>query len=238
MNGEGSGSGHRTVRQQILVAQERERARIAQEVHDGPAQGLANAIFRVDLIARRLDGDPAGARAELDELRSYLGRQLDEVRGFMNQLRPSLIDGRGLDHALTEAAANLAASGDTHVEVDLTAPPAGLSPDEQVVALRVAQEALRNIAKHGQARHAWLATRLAPPVSRLAPTAEEAERWILEVRDDGVGFPGPEPPQPEHHFGIRFMRDRADSVGADLDLEHGPDGGVRLRLTMHPTLRR
>ena len=239
MADEGQRDRRGSIRREILAAEERERARIAQEVHDGPAQGLANAIFRVDLIVRRLETDPAGARAELDELRSYLNRQLDELRGFLNQLRPSLLDGRGLDRALTEAAANLAASGATHVEVDLAATAERLSADEQVVALRVAQEALRNIAKHGRARHAWLSTRL-EGLAGAAPDDPEAsrDRWILEVRDDGIGFVGPEPPQPEHHFGIRFMRDRAATVGAELDLERGPDGGVRVRLTMRPTLRR
>lgn len=230
MSDEGRGGGRRTAQQRVLEAEERERARIAQEIHDGPAQGLANAIFRVDLVRRQLEADPAEARAELEELRSFLNRQLDELRGFMSQLRPSLLDDRGLDRALAEAAANLATSGATHVEVNLAAPAAELSPDEQVTALRVAQESLRNIAKHGQARLAWLETRLVGPPSE--------RRWILEVRDDGVGFEGPEPPQPEHHFGIRFMRDRAASVGADLAVERAADGGVRVRLTMHPTSRR
>lgn len=232
MSGEGRGGGRRTVRQQILEAEEHERARIAQEIHDGPAQGLANAIFRVDLVERHLADDPAAARAELDELRSYLNRQLDALRGLMNQLRPSLLEGRGLDRALAEAAANLAASGDTQVAVDLRAPADRLSPDEQVAVLRIAQESLRNIAKHGQAGHAWLETRLA-----TAPRAS-SPAWVLEVRDDGVGFAGPTPPQPEHHFGIRFMHERAATVGAELEVGSGADGGVRVRLTIRPALRR
>ncbi|HEX5466873.1 MAG TPA: histidine kinase [Candidatus Limnocylindrales bacterium] len=224
--------GRRSIRQEVLRAEERERARIAQEIHDGPAQGLANAVFRVDLVARHLDSDPAGARAELDELRSYLNRQLDELRGFLSQLRPSLLDERGLDRALAEAAAHLAASGRTHVEVELAAPAVRLSPDEQVVVLRVAQESLRNIAKHGHAGRAWLETRLGSDDEAADPT------WVLEVRDDGVGFEGPRPPEPDHHFGIRFMRDRARSVGADLEVDGATDGGVCVRLTMHPILRR
>lgn len=230
MADEGQGGGRRHIRQEVLRAEERERARIAQEIHDGPAQGLANAIFRVDIVSRHLQSDPASARSELEALRSYLSRQLDELRGFMSQLRPSLVDDHGLDRALAEAAAGLAASGETQVEVSLTAPAADLDPDEQVAALRVAQESLRNIAKHGHAKRAWLATRLEEDGSEPC--------WVLEVRDDGVGFEGPEPPEPEHHFGIRFMRDRAASVGADLDLGQAADGGVQVRLTMRPTPRR
>lgn len=69
----------------VLEAQEEERTRIAEEIHDGPAQGLANASFQVEVIDRTLRDDPVAAATEVDALRTLLARELDRLRGFVNQ---------------------------------------------------------------------------------------------------------------------------------------------------------
>src|SRR5262245_6468282 len=81
----------------IMQAQEAERNRLAQEIHDGPAQALSNAIFQVEFIERVIDSDPLLARAELRYLRELLRRELGDVRAFISQLRPPLLDELGLD---------------------------------------------------------------------------------------------------------------------------------------------
>ena len=74
----------------LLEAHEQERSRLAEELHDGPAQALANAIFQTEIVDRALREDPAAARTELLALRRMLERELDTLRGYINQLRPSL----------------------------------------------------------------------------------------------------------------------------------------------------
>ena len=93
----------------IVEAQEAERARLAQEVHDGPAQALSNAIFQVEFIDRVFDSDPEMARTELRFLRELLRRELGDVRSFLTQLRPPVLDELGLDGAITDAIATQAA---------------------------------------------------------------------------------------------------------------------------------
>jgi len=215
------------LRMVILDAQEAERARLAQEIHDGPAQALANAIFQVDILQRSLERDPAAAADELRGLRDLLRRELADLRGFINQLRPPLLEELGLDRALSESAAQLAGAGGLAVELELRAPDDLLSEARQTVVLRVAQEALRNVRKHAEARRVRVATRLE------AAAEGRPERWILEVADDGRGFDTP--PRPGDggpHFGLRFMRERADMIGAQLAVEGAAGNGTTVRLTI------
>jgi two-component system sensor histidine kinase DegS len=210
----------------ILDAQEAERARLAREIHDGPAQALSNAVFRTDLVARALDWDREAARAELAELRALLIRQLDDLRGFVHQLAPPLGVPGDFAAAIEEAGRTLVDAG-TEVEVQLDAPPTILTPDEQAVALRIAQEALRNVAKHARARHARIATSLEP------------SGWTLLIEDDGVGYATQAVDASRRHFGLRFMEDRARLVGGRLEVEPTVGSGVSVRLTIPvETLRR
>ena len=106
------------------------------------------------------------------------------MRAFISQLRPPILDEVGLDGAIRDAAATLHALSGAAVEVDLAASPDDLGDAEQVVVLRVLQEALQNVRKHAGARHVVLGTRRA------------GGHWILEVRDDGRGFDPDAPPPP------------------------------------------
>jgi len=87
----------------IIEAQEAERARIAQEIHDGPAQALANAIFQANFIERVGASDPAD---EVRTLREMLRRELANVRDSINQLRPPLLDELGLEGAIEDAVSS------------------------------------------------------------------------------------------------------------------------------------
>ncbi len=214
----------------ILAAQEQERSRLAEELHDGPAQALANAIFQIQIVDRALREDPTSARSELAALREMLERELDTLRGYINQLRPSLDEAADLEEALRDAIA--AFTQRTGVPVEATFGGAGerLHEAARTVVLRVAQEALRNIAKHANADRAWLTT-------AQARTAEGGYEWTLEVGDDGRGFDyasaltNPD----KRHFGLRFMRERAELLGSRLSIHTDPPTGTVVRLSITTT---
>jgi two-component system sensor histidine kinase DegS len=199
----------------IVEAREAERTRLAQEVHDGPAQALSNAIFGVEYIEKILERDRAGARMELRFLRERLRRELGDVRAFISQLRPPILDEVGLDGAMRDAAETLAALTGVDVEVDLAAPVTDLGDGEQVVVLRILQEALQNVRKHAAARHV-----------RLATCATDG-LWTLEVRDDGRGFDPEAVGGPGRRtFGLQFMRERAELVRARFEVRSRPASGT------------
>ena len=203
----------------IVEAQEAERGRLAQEVHDGPAQALSNAIFQADYIDRVLDEDPRVVRTELRFLRERLRRELGDVRAFISQLRPPLLDELGLDGSIADTVETLAALTGAEVETDLGAPAGRLGDAEQTVVLRVLQEALHNVRKHADARHVRVATRL------------EDGWWTLEVGDDGRGFEAATvAARGRRSFGLQFMRERAELVRARFEVHSRPAGGTVVTL--------
>jgi two-component system sensor histidine kinase DegS len=205
----------------IVEAQEAERARLAQEIHDGPAQALSNAIFQVEYIERVLDQDVRLARTELRYLRELLRRDLGDVRNFISRLRPPLLDQVGLDGALRQTVDEMAETIGVPAAADLGAPEGLLRDAEQTVVLRVTQEALQNVRKHAAAASVSVVTRL------------EDGAWVLEVRDDGRGFDiEAVAARGRRNFGLQFMRERADLIGAAFDVRSRPDGGTVVRLVI------
>lgn len=205
----------------IVEAQEAERARLAQEVHDGPAQALSNAIFQVEFIERVFDSDPSLAREELRFLRELLRRELGNVRGFIGQLRPPMLVELGLDGSIVDTGATQASLSGLEITVDLSAPADGLSEPAQTVVLRIVQEALQNVRKHAGATNV------------VMTTVQDGGQWVLEVRDDGRGFDtGAVAARGRRNFGLQFMRERAELIGARFEVHSRPGAGTLVRLAI------
>ncbi len=205
----------------IVEAQEAERNRLAQEVHDGPAQALSNAIFQVEYIERIFEAEPVLAKVELGFLRELLRRELGDVRSFIVQLRPPVLVELGLDGSIRDAVDTQRGLTGLAITTDLSGPSDGLPEAAQTVALRIAQEALQNVRKHASATSVLVATRL------------EGTEWVLEVRDDGRGFDtGAVAARGRRNFGLQFMRERAELVGARFEVQSRPDAGTVVRLAI------
>ena len=209
------------MRMRLIEAQEGERARLAQEIHDGPAQALSSAIFQADYIERVLGSDLPAARAEITLLRNLLRRELDDVRSFISQLRPPLLAELGLDGALRDTVDHMAMLIGIPIDTDLGGPFDGLEEAQQTVVLRIVQEALQNVRKHADATTAAVVCRV-----------DDGE-LIAEIRDDGRGFDvGAVAARGRRNFGLQFMRERAELIGARLEVRSRPDGGTIVRLAI------
>ena len=203
----------------IIQAVDAERARIGREIHDGPAQALANAVFLVDDIERQIQSEPREAVDTLRKLRSLLRREIAGIREFISDLRPPMVDAAGLDVALRDAVDALRASTSLLITADLRAPGDLLDDRERTVVLRVAQEALQNVRKHAAAS----------TVSVVSDVTDGS--WTLEIRDDGRGFDlGTGAARGRRNFGMQVMHERADLIGARFDVRSRPDGGTVVRL--------
>ena len=205
----------------LIEAQEAERSRLAREVHDGPAQALSNAIFQVEHVERIVESDPVLARAELRYLRDMLRRQLGEVRAVVSQLRPPLLNELGLNASILDTVEHMRTLTGLPIGTALDAEADDLSGGTATVVLRVVQEALQNVHKHAAASSASVATRI------------EGSDWVVEVTDDGRGFdPDSIAAHGRRNYGLQFMRERAELIGARLDVRSKPDGGTVVRLAI------
>ncbi len=210
-----------TIAMRIVEAQEAERARLAQDIHDGPIQAMSNAIFQADYTERISITDHAATTAEIGTLRDLLRRELDSLRGFISQLRPPSLSELGLDGAMEEAVGNLRATTQLQITTDLRAPNDSLDDHQQTVALRVTQEALQNVRKHAAASTVVVSTDVVD------------DAWSLEIRDDGRGFDvGAVAARGRRNFGLQFMRERATLIDARFDVRSRPDGGTVVRLAI------
>jgi two-component system sensor histidine kinase DegS len=209
------------VQMRILEAQEAERSRLAREVHDGPAQAISNAIFQVEVVERLLDRDERLARQELRALREMLTRELRGVRAYLSQLRPPLLADLGLAGAIREAAEQIGSVLSIKVSVQVDEAIDRLPEAIEVVILRVVQEALQNVRKHAR------------PTNVRVRAVRESTSWTIEVRDDGVGFDSDRVADTgRRSYGLHFMRERAELIGARFEVRSRPDLGTVVRLVI------
>ena len=198
-----------------LSAQEAERRRIAQELHDEVGQSLTAVLLD---LKRAADRAPGPLRADLRQTQETTRESLDEVRRIARRLRPGVLEDLGLLSALTALATEFSTHTELAVRRRLEPGLPRLSDEAELVLYRVAQESLTNAARHADARHVELAL------------TRHADAVVLSVRDDGRGIG-----HIREGAGIRGMYERALLVGARLSIEAGPAGGteVRLRVPVH-----
>lgn len=197
---------------------EEERHFLAGELHDGPAQSLAAALFGLDLAIAACARSPETAREDLLAARGLLREALDEVRALIAGLRPRLLDERGLVAALQALAAITPLWGP---RIAVTA--RGIRDGERLPAgvelalYRIAQEAISNARRHGEAARVEVMVTIEPGIARL------------DVVDDGRGFaPGRAPAVAGRGEGLSGMRERAALLGGALEIESAPGSGTRI----------
>lgn len=200
-----------------LAAQERERTRIARELHDEVGQNLTALAMLLTRLADSSDEDMARRLRAARE--STLGT-VDDVRRIARQLRPDLLDELGLTAALATLCERMSESTGMRIVRELPADLPSLSPEVQTVLYRVAQEGLTNVARHAQAQEA-----------RLLLRTDAEQRIVLHVVDDGIGVRGG---AAQSRGGIRGMRERALLIGGELRVEAPDDGGTVLTLAVPP----
>ena len=188
-----------------LGAQEEERRRVGQALHDEVGGVLTGAL----LALRLAEKDPA----RLDEVRTVLGRALDEVRRLSRELRPAALDDLGLGRALERHLREFEHHTGIKTTAKVSLPRLGRSA--QAALFRIAQEALTNVARHAEANK--VAVRLEP----------EGETLILEIADDGRGFV---PDQGGDSLGLAGMRERAEQLDGTFAITSSPGHGCAIRV--------
>jgi two-component system sensor histidine kinase UhpB len=193
-----------------LAAQEAERLRVAQELHDEVGQSLTGVLLGLGGALKRA---PPELHDDLAQVQATARAALEDVRRIAHQLRPEALDDLGLPSALRAMARRVGQQSGVVVDerVQERLPP--LSEEQELVVYRVGQEALTNVVRHSGARRAEVALGM------------QAGQLVLEVADDGRGVPAG-----ATGGGVRGMRERADLVGAALTLAPGDTGGTVMRL--------
>ena len=195
-----------------LLAQERERLRVAQALHDEAGQTLTAVALEIERVAS--DG-PEADRARMAAIAAEVHETLEEIRRISRELRPEALDDLGLVNALIALSTRMARQGGITIERDFDNDFPPLGEDVELVVYRVAQEALTNVLRHSGARRCRLGL------------AQAGGTLRLEVVDDGVGMPAA---LSGETIGVEGMRERALLVDGRLSIGPGPRGGTAVVL--------
>lgn len=209
---------------ELLNLHERDRRLLAYDIHDGFVQDVVGAHLAVEGLASRLEGQDPEVVEELSRLRMLLRNAIDEGRRMISDLRPMIIDERGIIDAINYLIGEHQRHGgpDIHFDHDVTFQR--LSPLVEGAMFRIVQEALNNVRRHSSASEA---------IVRLV---QQDGRVRLVIRDDGIGFDVKK--VPTDRFGLRGMKERARLFGGHASIRSRPGEGteVHVELPMEPYL--
>jgi two-component system sensor histidine kinase UhpB len=202
----------------VLRAQEIERSRIAQDLHDEVNQALTAILLR---LSATIQTAPPALQEELRESQALVTQAMEELLHLARELRPTALDDHGLVPALTSQVAAFGERTGIRANFRRHGSVPNLSDEEQLVIYRVTQESLSNVAQHSGARH-------------VDVELSFVGRTVLRVRDDGHGFRTNGNGRAAR-LGVSGMRERALLVGGHLSIFSEPGDGTTIELTMGAT---
>lgn len=205
----------------ITSAQEEERNRLARELHDDTIQAVIALKQRVQLAQKSIKEQ--NGKQSLKELETLAEQTIENLRRLTRALRPIYLEDLGLVTALEMLARETSQSNPLIVEFQKTGNERRLSGEVELSLYRIAQEALNNVVKHSRASRADLSIRYT-----------DSETTVV-ITDNGSGFVTPASSTefaPNGHFGLLGIHERADLIGAKLEIESALGKGTRLRLAL------
>ncbi len=209
----------REVGRAAVQAQERERRRIAQDLHDEVNQALTAVSLR---LQASIENAPPELRRELIETKRLASQAMDELLALARQLRPAVLDDHGLVPALHSHVRGFAEQTGINASFNTRGPMPQLSPEQQLVIYRVTQEGLSNVAQHAVA-------------DTVDVELSFVGRTVLRISDDGRGFAHADGVKRNGNgLGLSGMRERALLIGARLSLRSAEGEGTRVELTIEP----
>ena len=218
---------------QIIKAQEDERLRVSREIHDGPAQEMANLIYQASICERLVDTRPEEAKAGLQELRRQIRTCLADVRQIIFDMRPMSLDDLGLVPALRQLVSKLEERKILKTDFQVSGKERALEKHVEVTLFRIIQEGLNNIHRHagvseGRLRLLFSSNDLSILISDEGRGFDMAE--TEEMRKSGTG---------NGHFGILGMEERAKLIGASLNVISNPGEGTKIHVKLpYPKLEK
>ncbi len=213
------------VSMRVIKAQEEERLRVAREIHDGPAQSMANVVLRAEICEKLMNSEPAQVRQELRDLKEMVKESLQEVRKIIFDLRPMVLDDLGVVPTLRRFITELQKRLPISVEfVVLGGEERRLPEVFEVAVFRIVQEALNNIFKHSKAKRAVVRLEVLP------------RRINIGISDDGCGFETQKimgmGDVDRDNFGLLGMKERVELLSGEIKINSKPGKGTEIQVNI------
>lgn len=202
----------------ILEAQENERRRISRDIHDGPAQRVANIVMKADLCEKIAKKDMVAGLKELKGLKQASRDALKEVRDIIYNLRPMSLDDLGLNKTIEMNVSSIFENKNIEMDYRLSKLPSEVEEIIQVAIFRLSQEILNNIKKHSDANNVYMQTEYGSKYMRLT------------IGDDGVGFDVKATLDrvrvEKKSYGLLGMIERVEQLKGEVTIDSDPSTGT------------
>ncbi len=206
----------------IIRAQEEERKRVAREIHDGPAQSMANIVMRAEYCLKLLDLDPEKVREELVSLQNLVRMSLLDVRKIIFDLRPMVLDDLGLAPAIKKYLSDYKEQYGLHVDFLFFGEQRRLDSAIEIALFRIVQETITNVRKHAKAKRA------------IVKIEQLNEKVNIHMKDDGTGFNLDEIMTDTNHkgYGLVGMRERVQLLKGEMNIITAPGQGAAINISV------
>ncbi len=207
----------------VIKAQEDERKRIAREVHDGPAQSMANVVIRAEICEKLLDSDVEMTREELKRLKVMVRDSLKDVRRIIFDLRPMTLDDLGIVPALERIVDHFIKNTGVDTRFVVLGGASRVNPGVEVTVFRLVQEALNNVEKHAQAEHVKIKMEF------------NKDKIGIVIEDDGKGFDEKEIKDKintKEHYGLLGMKERLNLLNGTCNINSIIGRGTKLMVSI------
>jgi len=191
----------------IIKAQEEERRRIAREVHDGPAQSLANIVLRLEIAEKLLEIDYKKVKDELNDLKSLVRENLQDIRRIIFDLRPVRIDNKGIIETIKNYIHNYEKNYGIRCSLMIEGTEINLNPSIELALFRLVQEGVTNVAKHAES-------------PRCEIFLQFQDDWIMgKIIDYGKGFDTQAVlDYPGEHYGLIGVKERVEMYSGKFSI--------------------
>lgn len=204
----------------ILDAQEKERQRIARDLHDTSLQNLTHLIHKIELSSLYIDEDPVKAKLELATVEKGIRKVIDEIRNSIFDLRPMSFDDLGLKETIEKLITVLNQEKRFRIITDIdaiTAPQNDPSKQLRFISIyRIIQECAQNAIKHSGGNEIVIKLK------------ESGSTYMINVHDNGIGFDMGEVSKKERHFGLSVIKERVLFLGGKINID--TDNGTSIEV--------
>lgn len=199
----------------IIEAQEEERRKLSREIHDGPAQMLANILLRSEIVERTLqEHSVKAAITEIHSVREMVRSSLYEVRRIIYDLRPMALDDLGLIPTVRKYIANQADFHGKEIDFVVIGEEKRLQQKYEIALFRLMQESLQNAIKHANPKRIQIKLQI------------QSRFIVLVIKDDGNGFDTSI--KKNNSFGLIGMRERVEMLDGELEINSKPGSGTQV----------
>ncbi len=195
----------------VMDVQEKERQRIARDLHDSSLQNLTHLVHKVELSSLYIDQDPVKAKLELATIESGLRKVIDDIRNRIYDLRPMTFDDLGLREALLNLFPVLNQDGKFEIQLDMDEIDDNLAEEEKnfffIMIYHIIKECVQNSIKHSGGNRIEVSLKKNP------------KTYLIRIRDNGTGFDINEAAKKDRHFGLHVVEERVFLLGGKMQID-------------------